>query len=513
MDSLLYALIIVFVVLLILVIVQHFLKDKSGIIKKADQLMREKKFSDAILIYNQLILDDQKNTDFHIKLANAYFFSASYKRAIVEYEIALRDERILEPKTLIHIFKNIGISFYHTKHYPKAFFNLLTAYTKFSHDEETCYYIALIYTSQRHYKKALEFLTRAEMINPTNVEVHYLQGIVAVQLSKRDVAIRQFSLAQKLNPKDPYLNFYIGTLYKDAKDYKHAINYLKNASQNLFDMQDKMKASLVLGECYKGLGLIEGAITSLESARNNNPDLYDVQTTEMKKNILYHLGMAYAKSGDKQKAVQAWTDLKRSDQFYKDVQELTSPEMSDQALKDATQQWLALPGIRIKDIIPLNRYIAKKQFDILTLEKSINQDIQAASSTPTLIEQFHRLNIRRFRETTKKAVEQLGFRIIKEVSFNYDTDFQDGKATAFVCTLKKAKTLVIVKRHRQDVSGFVLLNAVGSAGSINIAHVVMIITSHFTDDALNVAYKNKNISLIDRRGLAGALREVMRPQK
>lgn len=510
MDTLIYVFVVVFIVLLILLVVQHFLTDSTGQVKKAERFMKEKNFTDAIVLYNQLILKEPDNTDFHFKLAKAYFISDNYQRAIVEYEVALRDERILEEKTVIEIFKNLGIAYYQIKRYPKAFLNLLTAYTKFPHDEKICYYLALIYTSQRQYPKALKFLTRAEMINPTYSDVHYLQGIVAVQLSKKDMALRQFLLAKKLNTKDPYLDLYIGTIYKELKDYKHAIVYLKKASTALFDLQDRMKTSLILGECYKSLGLIEGAITSLESARAQNSDTYDLKATDIKKSVLYHLGMAYARSGDKDKAIQTWTDLKRNDEFYQDVRELTSPEISDNTIEDATQKWLTLPGISIKDVIPMHRYLAKKQFDINTLERTISSDVQSAVGNPGLIEQFHRLNIRKFREVARKAVEKLGFRVIKEVTFNYDTDFQDGKATAFVTTLKKVKSLVIVKRHHQDVSGFVLLNAIGSAGSIGIEKVVMIITSHFTDDALKVAYKKKNnLSLVDRRGLAGALRDVM----
>lgn len=487
--------------------------DKTSLLEKAQRLVQAGQYDEASEIYNKLILSDQFNPLYHALLADMYFISDNYQRAIVEYEIALKNEKDLIIKEVNAIYRNLGISYYKIKNFPKAFLSLYSSKLGENEDPEVNLYLGLIYASQRKFDKAMEFLGKSENQDPMNYEVHYYSGIIAAQTAKYAQAVKQFNFAKKFQGQNPYLDLYIGALYKMNNDYMAAIRYLKVAAKLLPDMETRMKAFLLLGECYKGLGLIEDAVTTLELASQESTDPADTKSLEWKKSVMYNLGMAYVKGGDRQKALSAWNNLKQVDFFYKDIKELTSDQVSDEVLNHVSERWMVMPGLTLQDILPLHEIISRKLFDIDTLEKSVDLKLVESKQDGgqlSLIEQFKQLNIRRFKEVSRKILMFMGFQIQKEMSLAYDSDFQDGRATAFVARKAGKFFLVIIKRYNENVSGFILLNAIGTAKGMRLPHVVVIITSKYNQDALNVAEKNKNLTIIDRRGLIKALSVAMK---
>jgi tetratricopeptide (TPR) repeat protein len=507
MDILLYLLIFAAVIFIVVFGLMNILKDKSNLVEKARRFVESGNYDDAIEIYNKLILHEEFNPVYHTLLADVYFINENYQRAVVEYEIALKNSKDLPPGGDVPINRNLGISYFKLKNYPKAFLALFSAYLVNESDAEVCMYIALVYASQRKFKKAFDYINKAESVNPMNYDIHYYAGLIATQLGKKETAIREFTFAKRFRQNNFLLDLYIGALYKEIRDFMSAIRFLKTASRALTDMEQKMKTFLLLGECYKGIGLIEDAVTSLEMASQENFDSSDAKAFEWKKNVLYNLGMAYAKDGNKEKAMAAWQNLKQMDFFYKDIKELTSQQVTDETLNFISERWMVMPVITLNEVIPVNSLVSKKFFDIDTLEKTVEQNLSSPKPQQgSLIERYKKLNLKRFREVSRKALKFMGFSIQKEISLSYDSDFKEGKAIGFVGSKGPKRYLIIIKRYEENVTGMILLNAVGSAKSMGIPNVVVIITSRFNDDAVSVSRKYANLTIIDRRGLVKALK-------
>ncbi len=512
MGAIFYILIFVAVAAILYFGIVAIVGDKTSMLEKAQRLVQLGQYDEASEIYNKLILSDQFNPLYHALLADMYFISDNHQRAIVEYEIALKNEKDLIIKEVNAIYRNLGISYFRIKNYPKAFLSLYSSKLGDSNDPEVNLYLGLIYASQRKFDKAMNFLAKSENQDPMNFEIHYYTGIILAQTGKYNPAIKQFTFAKKFQSQNSYLDLYIGALYKQNNDFMAAIRFLKVAAKMIPDVEPRMKAYLLLGECYKGLGLIEDAVTTLEMASQQNADPGDARSMEWKKDVMYHLGMAYVKGGDRQKAMAAWNDLKKVDFFYKDIKELTSEAVSDEALNHVSERWMVMPGVTLQDILPLHEVISRKLFDIDTLEKTVDTklvDAKQDGGQVSMIEQFKQLNIRKFKEVSRKILMFMGFQIQKEISLAYDSDFQDGKAAAYVCRKNTKPFLVIIKRYNENVSGFILLNAIGTAKGMRIPNIVVIITSRYNQDAMNIAEKNKNLTIIDRRGLIRALKVAL----
>lgn len=511
MDAIFYVLIFVAVGVVIYFGVNALLKDKTTVLQRAENLKNNGDFDAAAEIYNSLILKDQFNPTYHLLLGDVYYETDNFKRAIIEYEIAMKSEKDLGIDEIRSLNRKLGIAYYKIGNYPKAFLSLFNAYLNNQSDAPVCMYIGLVYASQKKYEKANNYLSKAAALDPRSYDIHYYAGIIAALLTKREIAIREFSIAKRFNPNNPRLDLYIGAILKDNRDYMTAIKYLKNAQKYLTEVEYKMKTSLLLVECYKGIGLVEDAITTLETARQENTDPADMKAVEWKKNVMYNLGMAYVKKGNMEKGLAAWNDLKHFDFFYKDIKELTSSETSRESLSHATERWMVMPGVTLQDIVPVKDIVSQKLFDIDTLEKTVESNLGGVQAEAiSAVETFKNMHVRQFKEVSRKVMSFMGFNIQKEITINYDSDFQDGKAVGFVARKDRQDFLVIIKRYNDNVSGVVLMNAVGTAKTMGIQNAVVMITSRFNPDAINIAKRNKNLILIDRRGLVKALKAAIK---
>lgn len=511
MDFLYYTLAVVFILVMTVVGVRYLINDKSSSLRKAERMKGYGDIDGAIEVYQELILKDQFNPGYHILLADLYFFTKSYKQAIVEYELALKNKQDIPMDELHRLHKQMGISYYHIKNFPKAFLSLFDAHLAKQDDSETCLYIGLVYASQKKFKKAFDYFAKAERLNPAMFEPHYYNGIVCALLAKRDQAIREFTIAKKKKPEKYALDLYMGAVFRDDRDFTNAIRNLKPAAKMLTNPELKMKALLLMGECFKGLGLIEDAITTLETASKTENNPYDEREVEWKKSVLYNLGMAYVKGGRASEGMQAWNDLKNTDFFYRDVKELTSGDISNETLSHIGERWMMMPSIRTQDILPLNEIVSNKRFDIDTLERTLETNLaDVKNQSSSVIQQFRNLPVRSFRETSRKMLGYMGFAVEKEIKLTYDADFKEGIACAFVARKERARYLVVIKRYTELVPGMVLLNALGSAKSMGLPKCVLMVTSKFNADALNVQKKNPNLRLVDRRGMVKALKMAMK---
>jgi len=113
------------------------------------------------------------------------------------------------------------------------------------------------------------------------------------------------------NPTDLQLRFELGEHLVNAGRFREALPELQRARQN---PNARLKAMNLLGRCYSDLGMLDLATKQLEEASR---EILAMDT--MKKEIVYNLGLAYERMGEKEKSLGCMKQIYEADYGYKDV--------------------------------------------------------------------------------------------------------------------------------------------------------------------------------------------------
>lgn len=115
------------------------------------------------------------------------------------------------------------------------------------------------------------------------------------------------------NPTDLQIRFELGEVLVDAGNYKDAIAELQKARQN---PNVRLRAMNLLGRCYTERNMYDLAANTLSTAAS---ELSQMDNT--KKDIVYNLGLVYAKMGEKEKSIECMKQIYEVDYGYRDVAE------------------------------------------------------------------------------------------------------------------------------------------------------------------------------------------------
>ena len=121
------------------------------------------------------------------------------------------------------------------------------------------------------------------------------------KVSRAEILIADAQDHVKRNPTDLQLRFELGTNLFHAGRFREAVPELQRARQN---PHARLKAMNVLGCCYGELGMLDLAMKQLEEASREI-----VSMNEMKKEIVYNLGLVYERVGDQEKALACMKQL------------------------------------------------------------------------------------------------------------------------------------------------------------------------------------------------------------
>ena len=196
--------------------------------------------------------------------------------------------------------------------------------------------LARIYVQGKRYYEAIETLQAAievsgtmdpeldRMLSQTKIQ-YYDQQIEALRAEGReDEAVQlegeknQFvfdDLAQRVEryPNDLHLRFELGKQYFMYEYYDDALTHLQLAQKS---PKDRLWALYYLAMCFLNQGQTDMAVMQLETARDALPTM-----DELKKNVVYQLGLCAESSGDLAKAYQYYKDVYSSDVGFQDLSE------------------------------------------------------------------------------------------------------------------------------------------------------------------------------------------------
>jgi tetratricopeptide (TPR) repeat protein len=133
----------------------------------------------------------------------------------------------------------------------------------------------------------------------------------AAKASRAEILIADAQERVKRNPTDLQLRFELGDNLFNAGRLREAVPELQRARQN---PHARLKAMNVLGCCYGELGMLDLAMKQLEEVSQEISSM-----DEMKKEIVYNLGLIYERMGDTEKALACMKQIYEVDYGYRDV--------------------------------------------------------------------------------------------------------------------------------------------------------------------------------------------------
>ena len=122
-------------------------------------------------------------------------------------------------------------------------------------------------------------------------------------------------LAQRVEryPNDLHLRFELGKQYFTYGYYDDALTHLQLAQKS---PKDRLWSLYYLAMCFLNQGQTDMAVMQLETARDALPMMDD-----LKKNVVYQLGLCAEASGDLEKAYQYYKDVYSTDVGFEDLAE------------------------------------------------------------------------------------------------------------------------------------------------------------------------------------------------
>ena len=196
--------------------------------------------------------------------------------------------------------------------------------------------LARIYIQGKRFYEAIDVLQQAievsgtmdpeldRMLSQTKVQ-YYDQQIEALRANgQEDDAVamegekNQFvfdDLAARVEryPNDLHLRFELGKQYFTYGYYDDALTHLQLAQKS---PKDRLWALYYLAMCFLAQDQVDMGVMQLETARDAIPTMDD-----LKKKVVYQLGLCAEASGDLEKAYQYYKDVYSSDVGFEDISE------------------------------------------------------------------------------------------------------------------------------------------------------------------------------------------------
>ena len=196
--------------------------------------------------------------------------------------------------------------------------------------------LARLYVQSKRYYEAIETLQNAiasagtmdpeldRMLSQTKVQ-YYDQQIEALRGEGREEEAVQMEgeknqfvfddLAQRVEryPNDLHLRFELGKQYYTYEYYDDALTHLQLAQKS---PKDRLWSLYYLAMCFLKKDQRDMAIMQLETARDQMPTMDD-----LKKQVVYQLGVCAEEDGDLAKAYQYYKDVYSTDVGFADLSE------------------------------------------------------------------------------------------------------------------------------------------------------------------------------------------------
>lgn len=139
------------------------------------------------------------------------------------------------------------------------------------------------------------------------------QQLEDIKKQRMELELQEARARVDSNPTDLMFRFELGEILVRLGDYKNAIPELQKARQN---PSVRLRAMNLLGQCFVARNMLDLAAKTLEDAASELVGMDNV-----KKDIVYSLGLVYEKMGNNEKSIDCMKQIYEVDYGYKDVAE------------------------------------------------------------------------------------------------------------------------------------------------------------------------------------------------
>lgn len=158
-------------------------------------------------------------------------------------------------------------------------------------------------------KAQVDDIRRRAAADPDNKELQEQMAQFSREAAEQQVALCRQRVEN--NPTDPQTRFDLGQALFDCGNYTEAIPELQRARNN---PHIRIRAMLLLGKCYDAKSMNDMALRQLEEANKEMIEMNDI-----KKEILYMIGLLYEKQGKKTESLAAFQQIYDAEYGYRDV--------------------------------------------------------------------------------------------------------------------------------------------------------------------------------------------------
>ena len=196
--------------------------------------------------------------------------------------------------------------------------------------------LARLYVQNKRFEEAVDCLEKAieaagsmdpeldRMLSQTRIQYYdqvieqYRQAgdeenAVALEGEKNQFVFDDLAARVERYPNDLHLRYELGVQYFTYEYYDEALEHLQLAQKS---PKDRLWALYYLAMCFLMKGQTDMAVMQLETARDAIPTM-----DELKKKIVYRLGLCAEEAGDLQKAYQYYKDVYSTDVGFEDLSE------------------------------------------------------------------------------------------------------------------------------------------------------------------------------------------------
>ncbi len=307
-----YGLILLFFVIVIAVVVIFIRRSVAPLnIAEMGQMIESGKVQQAVKKLTDIIEKDDKNSEAHYFLAQAYEKENNPAFAIIELRKVLK---------LGHFTQNIRPADVHyrlvqqlkaTKNYPEVRKELFMLTQVDPSNFEPYYELGELFLKAGQTDKAVKYLKEAISCNNKHEQSYFLLGQINYKSGLFGDAKKMFSMTVQLNPENYTAHYYLGLCLRQQTDIEEAVREFDIAQK---DDSLRGKCLFAKGSCFMYKGQFPQAIAELRKGINVVP-----AGSEMSLNMMYLLASIYEKIRDIQEAVSLWEKISARNREYRDV--------------------------------------------------------------------------------------------------------------------------------------------------------------------------------------------------
>ncbi len=315
---------------LVLVLFKNFVSPKK--LDTIPKLLKQGKNLQAIKIAKQIISKDPKNYLAHYYLGKAYIKDNRPELAIIEYKTVDENALFGEGIDEVQFRKEYAKLLLKYNQQNEALKNFLLLTKQSPNDPDNYYQAGLIYEQQNRYDIALGLMQKCAILDKKHAKAHAEIGLMFYRTKKFNEAKKEIDIALKLSPDTYSSYYYLGKIYKDAKDIGSALKAFEKAQR---DPDTKQKAIIEHGACYLVANKLDSSIIDFQRAIELDKNNTQQETLYAR----YFLGNCYEKIRKIDKAIEQWEEIYKQNKGFRDVSAKLS-EYKDLQNNDSLKDYL-----------------------------------------------------------------------------------------------------------------------------------------------------------------------------